>query len=136
MANPNRRGPRVLSEILGELFTARGYGRLRAAGELEEVWNTAVGEPHCHQTRVGDVRHGVLTVVVAHPTLLGELAAFRKAELLQALRAGAPGTTIHDIRFRVGPIDGPDADEAPAPERPRPGPKAPPRRRKGRGRAS
>ena len=62
MANPNRRGPRVLSEILGELFTARGYGRLRAAGELEEAWNTAVGEPHCHQTRVGEVRHGVLTV--------------------------------------------------------------------------
>jgi hypothetical protein len=112
MANPNRRGPRVLSEILGELFTVRGYGRLRALGELEEVWNTAVGEPHCHQTRVGEVRRGVLTVIVAHPTLLEELAAFRKPELLQALRAGAPGTAIQDIRFRVGPIDGPDAEES------------------------
>ena len=118
MANPNRRGPRVLSEILGDLFTARGYGRLRAAGELEEVWNTAVGEPHCHQTRVGEVRHGVLTVVVAHPTLLGELAAFRKAELLQALRAGAPGTTIHDIRFRVGPVDAQEGSPAGPPPRP------------------
>ena len=77
---------------------------------------------------------------MAHPTLLEELAAFRKAELLQALRAGAPGTTIHDIRFRVGPIDGPDADEAPAPapERPRPASEGAGRRRrrKGRGRAS
>src|SRR5690349_16561889 len=104
MANPHRRGPRVLSEILGELFTARGYGRLRATGELEEAWSAAVGEPHCRATRLGEVRHGVLTVVVAHPALLGELAAFRKPELLKALRAGAPGTTIHDIRFRVGPI--------------------------------
>ena len=86
MANPNRRGPRALSEILGELFTVRGYGRLRALRELEEVWNTAVGEPHCHQTRVGEVRRGVLNVMVAHPTLLEELAAFRKPELLQALR--------------------------------------------------
>ncbi len=109
MANPNRRGPRPLSEILGELFTARGYGRLRALSELEEVWNTAVGEPHCHQTRVGEVRRGILNVTVAHPTLLEELAAFRKPALLQALRAGAPGTTIHDIRFRVGPIEEPEA---------------------------
>ena len=56
MSNPNRRGPRALSEILGELFTVRGYGRLRASGELEEIWNTAVGEPSCHQTRIGEVR--------------------------------------------------------------------------------
>jgi predicted nucleic acid-binding Zn ribbon protein len=105
MANPNRRGPRALSELLGELFTVRGYGRLRALSELEEVWNTAVGEPHCQQTRVGEVRRGVLNVTVAHPTLLEELAAFRKPELLQALRTGASGTSIHDIRFRVGPIE-------------------------------
>jgi len=108
MANSNRRGPRPLSEILGELFTIRGYGRLRALSELEEVWNTAVGEPHCHQTRVGEVRRGVLSVTVAHPTLLEELAAFRKPALLQALRTGAPGTAIHDIRFRVGPIAAPE----------------------------
>jgi predicted nucleic acid-binding Zn ribbon protein len=111
MSNPNRRGPRALSEILGELFTVKGYGQLRALGELEQAWNTAVGEPHCHQTRVGEVRRGVLTVIVAHPTLLEELAAFRKPELLQALRAGAPATPIQDIRFRVGPIDQPTTPE-------------------------
>jgi hypothetical protein len=104
MANPNRRGPRALAEIPGELFTVRGYGRLRALSELEEVWKSAVGEPHCHQTRLGEVRRGVLNVTVAHPTLLEELAAFRKPALLQALRIGVPGTTIRDIRFRVGPI--------------------------------
>ena len=75
----------------------------------------------------------VLTVVVAHPTLLGELAAFRKAELLQALRAGAPGTTIHDIRFRVGPVDEPEthaADPSPPPA-PEPSPGAGARRPSG-----
>jgi hypothetical protein len=60
------------------------------------------------------VRRGVLTVIVAHPTLLEELSAFRKSELLQALRAGAPATPIQDIRFRVGPID---QLAAPEPER-------------------
>ena len=102
MAIPNRRGPRALSDILGELFTVRGYGRFLAQQELEDAWNAAVGEPLCRQTRLGEVRRGVLNVTVSHPALLEELAAFRKPELLAALRSGAPGTTIHDIRFRVG----------------------------------
>src|SRR5208337_1625344 len=109
MANSNHRGPRPLSEILGKLFTARGYGQLRALSELEGAWNTAVGEPNCHQTQIGEVRRGILNVTVVHSTLLEELAAFRKPALLQAIRAGAPGTIIHDIRFRVGPIEEPVA---------------------------
>src|SRR5271170_7376015 len=104
MSIPSRRGPRPLSEILGELFTVRGYGRLRARQELEDAWNAAVGEPSCRQTRLGEVRRGVLNVTVAHSTLLEELAAFRKPALLAALRSGAPATTIHDIKFQVGTI--------------------------------
>jgi hypothetical protein len=104
MSNPSLHGPRTLSDVLGELFTVRGYGRLRARQELEDAWNTAVGEPHCRQTALGEVRRGVLHVTVAHSTLLEELAAFRKPALLEALRSGAPATTIHDIRFRVGAV--------------------------------
>ena len=75
-----------------------------ARQELEDAWNAAVGEPYCRQTRLGEVRRGVLNVTVAHSTLLEELAAFRKPALLAALRSGAPATTIHDIRFRVGRV--------------------------------
>ena len=109
MSSPERRGARSLSDILGELFATRGYGRLRGLKELEDAWNAAVGEPQCHQTRVGEVRRGVLNVTVAHSTLLEELAAYQKPQLLAALRQNAPGTTVHDIRFRVGPIDAPAA---------------------------
>jgi len=114
MTSPNRRGPKPLSEILGELFATRGFGRLRAMKELEDAWNAAVGEPGCRQTRVGEVRRGVLNVTVAHSTLLEELSAFQKPTLLAALRRDAPGTLIHDIRFRVGPIDEPGAASPPS----------------------
>jgi hypothetical protein len=109
MSNPKRRGPRPVSDILGELFAARGFGRLRALKELEDAWNAAVGEPGCRQTKLGEVRRGILNVTVAHPALLEELAAFHKPKLLAALRQNASGTVIHDIRFRVGPIDPPAA---------------------------
>jgi predicted nucleic acid-binding Zn ribbon protein len=114
MSIPNRRGPRALSEILGELFTVRGYGRLRVRQELEEAWNHAVGEPLCRQTQLGEVRRGVLNVTVSHSALLEELAAFRKPVLLAALRAAAPATPIQDIRFRVGRLE-PEAFERSSP---------------------
>jgi hypothetical protein len=105
MVHANQQGPRALSEILGDLFTLRGYGRVKALSELEALWKDAVGEPECYQTCVGEIHRGVLTVVVAHPTLLEELASFRKAALLQALHASHVGRGIRDLRFRIGPID-------------------------------
>lgn len=123
MAIEERRGPRPLAEILGALFAARGYGRLRGSRELEQAWEAAVGEPASRQTRVGGIRHGVLSVTVAHSTLLEELAAFRKPTLLAALRRDAAGAVIHDIRFRVGPIDAPAETAVP------PGPVGPGRRK-------
>jgi len=119
-----RRGPKPLGEVLGALFAARGYSRLRGAGELEAAWDAAVGEPASRLTRLGGVRHGVLSVTVAHSALLEELAAFRKPDLLAALRRDAPGTTVHDIRFRVGPVDAPPAPADPAAAPPGPSPKA------------
>jgi hypothetical protein len=130
MSIPNRRGPRALSEILGELFTVRGYGRFWVRQELEDAWNAAVGEPQCRQTQLGEVRRGVLNVTVSHPALLEELAAFRKPALLTALRSSAPGTAILDIRFRVGvvgPGENAGAGESAEPPAAEPG-ATPPRR--------
>ncbi len=106
-SSPKGRGPKPLSEILGDLFASRGYGRLQAQGELERAWNAAVGEPECRQTKLGGVRRGVLNVTVAGAALLEQLSAFRKPELLAALRRDAPGSPILDIRFRVGPVEPP-----------------------------
>lgn len=114
-----QRGPRALGDVLGELFASRGYSRLRSVGELEAAWETVVGEPASQQTRVAGLRRGVLTVTVAYSTLLEELAAFRKSELLASLRRELPDQTIHDLRFRVGSID----PNGPGPSRRRSQPK-------------
>ena len=50
------------------------------------------------------MRRGVLNVTVAHPSLLEELIAFRKATLLATLQSGALGTAIRDIQFQVDSV--------------------------------
>jgi len=102
--SPKRRGPKAVSDILSELFAAKGFARLGAAKALEEAWNDAVGEPRCRLTKIGEVRRGILNVTVAHSALLEELAAFEKPRLLKALRETVPDLSVLDIRFRVGPV--------------------------------
>ena len=120
------RGPKPVSEILGDLFAARGLARVQALGELEAAWGDAVGEAGRRHTKVDGLRRGVLSVTVAHPTLLEELASFQKSNLLAALRQSIVGTPIHDIRFRVGPIEpeSPGSETSPTPP-PRPGRRRP-----------
>jgi hypothetical protein len=98
------RGSRSLSDILCKLITIRGYGRLWARQILENAWNAAIGEPYCNQTQVGVFRRGVLNVTVAHPSLLEDLVAFRKATLLATLQSSALGTAIRDIQFQVDSV--------------------------------
>jgi predicted nucleic acid-binding Zn ribbon protein len=101
---PNK-GPEKLGEILSRLFTARGWGRRQGRLHLEKAWAEAVGPEHAAQTRVGNLRRGVLEVVVANAVLLQELAHFHKRRLLEQLRRQLPGTPLTDLRFRAGVLE-------------------------------
>jgi predicted nucleic acid-binding Zn ribbon protein len=99
------KGPEKLGEILGRLFTARGWGRRQGRLHLERAWAEAVGPDFAAQTRVGNLRRGVLEVVVANAVLLQELAHFHKRRLLEQLRRRLPGTPLTDLRFRAGVLE-------------------------------
>lgn len=94
--------PVMLSDVLGPLFVARGWGRKTERSQLEEAWAEAVGVDAAPQSRVLGVKRGVLEVELKNAILLQELAQFRKRSLLAALRAKLPGQTITDIKFRSG----------------------------------
>ena len=98
------RDARSLSNILSELITARGYTQSWSHQVLQYNWSKAIGEPYCYQTQVGEIRRGILSVIVAHPSLLEELAAFRKPVLLKFLQSSALGIAVRDIQFRVGSV--------------------------------
>jgi predicted nucleic acid-binding Zn ribbon protein len=98
----DRPGPELLKEILGRLFTARGWGRRQERLHIEKAWADAVGpelEPH---TRVLNLRRGVLEIEVDNAVLLQELAHYHKRRLLAQLRGRLEGTPVNDLRLRAG----------------------------------
>jgi len=98
-------GPEKIGDILGRLFTARGWGRRQGRLKLESAWTeaaAAVGPQVAEHTRVGALRRGVLEVVVDSAPLLQELAHYHKRRLLQELRRRLTDTAVTDLRFRAG----------------------------------
>jgi predicted nucleic acid-binding Zn ribbon protein len=98
------KGPEPLGEILSRLFVARGWGRRQARLQLEQAWMEAIGPQGAKHTRVAGLRRGILEVTVSNAVLLQELAHYRKRTLLEQLRSRLPGTTVTDLRFRVGTV--------------------------------
>lgn len=94
-------GPRALGEILTQLSTLRGYGRRQGSRQLAEMWQRAAGAEIAARTKVLSLRSGTLHVGVASSALLGELAAFHRPRLLEALRSQNFGSRIRDLKFRL-----------------------------------
>jgi len=95
-------GPEAIGEILGRLFTQRGWGRRQARLHVEEKWSEAVGPEKAKHTRVCNLRRGILEIEVNSGILLQELVQFHKRQILQKLRESLAELTITDIRFRAG----------------------------------
>jgi predicted nucleic acid-binding Zn ribbon protein len=94
-------GQENLADILGRLFTSRGWGRKNDRLRLEAAWAAAAGAELLKDTQVLAVKRGVLEVAVRNAVLLQELTQFHKRGLLTKLRAAMPGVTLTDLKFRA-----------------------------------
>jgi predicted nucleic acid-binding Zn ribbon protein len=96
------KGPEALTEILSQLFTARGWGRRSERLHLEHAWEAAAGPAYVGKTRAGSLRRGVLEIHVENAVLMQELNSFHKRRLLADLKRRLPNTPITDLRFKAG----------------------------------
>ncbi len=101
MAESNS-GPENLSDVLGRLFVARGWGRVSERSRLETAWGETIGTEFAGQTRVGCFKRGVLEIEVRSAVLQQELTQYHKRRLLADLRVKLPGQSITDLKFRSG----------------------------------
>lgn len=99
---PNR-GPKKIGDVLSGLLARKGYARVQAASACDEAWKEAAGKLAAH-SRPGNVKAGVLEVIVRNSTALQELT-FQKKKLLKRLQEKLPEEKIADLRFRVGSLD-------------------------------
>jgi len=101
MADGNK-GPEKISDVLGRLFTSRGWGRKNDRMRLESAWAEAAGVKLLKETRLLGLKRGVLEVEVRGAVLMAELAQYHKRGLIGKLRKALPATIVTDIRFRAG----------------------------------
>ncbi len=81
----------------------RGYGRLLAHSDYNDAWERISGDLSS-SSRPGQLKRGVLEIVVANSTVMQEMA-FQKRTLLAQLRADLPEQKIRDLRFVIGALD-------------------------------
>ena len=93
--------PQKLGDVLSELMARRGIARVQAATISAQAWSTAAGEFFAAHSRPGQVKRGILDVLVVNSVVLQELT-FRKQQLVADLTRLLPDETITDLRFRVG----------------------------------
>ena len=96
------KGPEKVGDVLGRLFTSRGWGRKNDRVRLEAAWAEAAGAEWAKSTRLLGLKRGVLEVEVKSAVLMSELAQYHKRGLLAKLRKLLPGVTLSDIKFRAG----------------------------------
>jgi len=97
------RPAKPVRDVLSQLLAKRGYAQVQTAAGCTAAWNQAVGDKLAGDTRPGNVRRGVLDVLVRHSSAVQELA-FLKTKIVKKLTQLIPEQQIRDLRFRVGSI--------------------------------
>jgi len=98
---PGGGGPRSLADVLSQLRALRGHGHSQGARQLRELWQRIAGPEISERTKVIGLKNATLQVGVANAALLGELTAFHKQRLLDALRSDSEGRRIKGLKFQL-----------------------------------
>ena len=97
------RRPKPIKQIMADLVVRRGLGRVLATEELNRTWREIVGEPFAAQSRPGQLRGGILEIVVTHTVYKQEMK-YMEEQILAQLHEQAADMKIRGLRYRVGQI--------------------------------
>ena len=92
--------PEALGAVLRRVVASSRLRDVFRNKKIYEKWAEAAGDV-AGQTRVVGLQRGRLVVACQSQSLAAELSAFRKRELLEALKETVGDNTIEDIRFIV-----------------------------------
>jgi len=99
-----QREPQRVGNVVSQLLARSGYAQVQAADARAAAWKETVDAATATQTRVGQLRRGVLQIHVSNSALVQELA-FQKTQLIAGLQQRLPALKLRDISFRVGSVN-------------------------------
>ncbi len=94
-------GPQAIGRIVSRLLARTGYDNEQGSEALSAAWRAAVPAHLADCCRPGRIRRGVLEVFVSHAAVAQEFG-FHKRDVLAQITRALPGTSITDIRCRLG----------------------------------
>ncbi len=89
--------------LAAKVMTRYSVASSQASRQLEKEWEATVGPKVAADTRPGNLRRGVLEVIVSNSAIHQQLS-FQKKKLVTQLQQNPQLAKIRDIRFRVGQI--------------------------------
>ena len=98
-----QRRPKKAADLINLLLARKGYGQRQAKQELQTTWSKAAGQRWQQKTMVGNIKRGVLEIIVENSAALQQLN-FKKRKLLLEMQNQLPQNKIQDIKFKVGKI--------------------------------
>ena len=93
-----------MADVVANLIARHGYAEQQGLDARTSAWQRVAGSDLSEQTRVGNLKRGVLEIFVGNSVAMQELT-FQKRQLLKQLLQELPDQKIVDIRFRFGAID-------------------------------
>ncbi|WP_310820870.1 DUF721 domain-containing protein [Stratiformator vulcanicus] len=93
--------PQSLGEALSHLIQAKGIAKPNATAELSTAWRETAGERIASHSRVINVHRGILNVAVSSSALMGELSAYHRDPILEALNDKYEHLKIKGLKFRL-----------------------------------
>lgn len=96
----SRLNARPIGSVLRKLLNTKGYGAIKSAQSLQDIWSEIVGEKLLPVTRLGKVTRGALLVEANSSQALQELH-FQQTAILKRLQAELPEQKITRLNLRL-----------------------------------
>jgi predicted nucleic acid-binding Zn ribbon protein len=90
-----------LGKVLTDLIAQRGWNQKQSLDQLEEVWQQVAGAQFAGTTRAGQLRNGVITILVANSSTMSELVSFHKGRILKEFQVRFPQNSIKELKFKL-----------------------------------
>src|SRR5687767_6151896 len=89
--------PKPVRDALSQLLAKKGYAQIQTANVCTTAWREAVGDKIAADTRPGNIRRGILEVLVRNPSVNHELG-YLKAKIVRTLTKLIPEQQIKGLR--------------------------------------